>query len=487
MLTWNTPAPADEQRRDPAEVFAAGIALHHLANTAYPIGHVQTMRGYRLPNSQVESAAAAAWDGIQRLSLYVHIPFCEARCGFCEYTVIDPALNQASQSPYFDLLVKEFELYRQAAGTDAKTLEGFDIGGGTPAVAEPRQIEAVLRAAQRSFHLPETVQISIETTPKLAAQQPDKLIAYRQMGIRRISMGVQTVNPRLLELVGRSATSLAWNQAAAEAVRLADFERFNIDVMYGFANQSLASVEATLAHVLALQPDYVTLYRMRYKGTRLVQQAAYVTLEQVNQQHDLLRTMLLAAGYAANPGKNTYSRISGEAGTSDYLTGRVERGVPYLGLGLGAQSLSEYTLSYNTGAADKALRRYAQKVNAGELPVQDIYHLSQAAAMAKMISVAFYFGEIQRAAFVAKFGVSLEQAFPAETAFVLANGLMELTPTSLRLTEHGAKHFNGVVALFYAGAVQQYLLDTLAAEQQAIPLNLPAVRQPSLAGAAQHG
>ena len=87
---------------------------------------------------------------------------------------------------------------------------------------------------------PTSVRISIETTPKIAAQQPEKMRAYHDMGIRRISMGIQTINPRLLSEMGRDSTSLSFNRKAAEAVRAAGFERFNVDVMYGFANQSLA-------------------------------------------------------------------------------------------------------------------------------------------------------------------------------------------------------------------------------------------------------
>jgi oxygen-independent coproporphyrinogen-3 oxidase len=78
--------------------------------------------------------------------------------------------------------------------------------------------------------------------------------------------------------------------------------------------------------------------------------------------------------------------------------------------------------------------------------------------MAKFVAVAFYFGEIDHAAFRAKFGVSVEEAFPAEVAFVLERGLMEQTERSLRLTAEGARHFNGTIALFFAPSVQRYLV-----------------------------
>jgi oxygen-independent coproporphyrinogen-3 oxidase len=428
------------------------------------------MRPYKVPRSKVQDFVPRAWDSVDRLALYVHVPFCEKRCGYCEYTVLDPHANAENESVYFDLLQREFELYRQALGDSPRTLIGFDIGGGTPSAVHPRHIEAVIQAAYRGFYIPETMDISIETTPVIAARQPEKIAAYQQMGIRRISMGVQTVSPALLQAVGREHSSLALNLSAAENIRRAGFKKFNVDVMYGFAGQSVESVEATLRHVIDLSPEYVTLYRMRYKGTRLAHQAGGIDLDEVMRQARLAKRLLLEAGYHGTPGKNTFSRLPRDPGTSHYLTERVVRGAPYLGLGLGAQSLSHLSLAYNSGAADKRLEHYRRQVEAGQLPVQDAYHLSRPAAMGKMISVAFYFGEIHLDSFAAKFGLPLEAAFPCEVEFVIQEGLMEYWPRAvdrqtLRLTTHGEDNVNGVIALFYAGAVKQHLLEHAAGER----------------------
>jgi oxygen-independent coproporphyrinogen-3 oxidase len=409
-MEWQEPSESDRIDHDPAEVFAAGLTLHHIANTAYPIGHTTTMRPYRVPRSHVRSTAVQAWEEVESLGLYVHVPFCESRCAYCEYAVVDAQLGR------------------------------------------------VLEAAASCFQLPDEVTISIETTPKIAATEPEKMRELRGLGIGRISMGIQTVNARLLEQIGRENANMALNRAAAESIRVAGFQRFNVDLMYGFARQSVASWEATLAHAISLEPEYVTLYRMRYKGTRLAEQAAGVSRETVNSQYELASRTLKAAGYLATPGKNTFSRLEGDAGTSDYLTERVIHGTPYLGLGLAAQSLSHKTLSYNSGAASKTMRPYRKQVQAGELPIQDLYHLSRPAAMGKMVAVSFYFGEIHRPSFQHRFGVSLEAAFPAEVAFLLEQGLMEMTAETLRLTPAGVAQVNGVITLFYAGAVKAHLI-----------------------------
>ncbi len=169
--------------------------------------------------------------------------------------------------------------------------------------------------------------------------------------------------------------------------------------------------------------------------------------------------ILSGAGYHGAPGKNTYSRYPNDPGTSDYLTHRVVRGTPYLGLGLGAQSYTHHTLAYNRGAAGKQIAPYRRALEAGRLPLQDLYQLPRVVSMAKMISVSFYFGEINRIHFHQKFGVRLEEEYPAEIDFVLSQGLMAYRGDCLSLTPKGVEYYNGVIALFYAPAVKQHLLE----------------------------
>jgi oxygen-independent coproporphyrinogen-3 oxidase len=457
-IQWSKRVPADRQSFPPEVVFAAGLRHHHIANTAYPINHRSTMRPYRVPRKEIASLVEATWQDIDRLSLYIHVPFCKARCKYCEYTVVDRAENVA-EDRYFDALVDEFELYQRRLGNSPKTLIGFDIGGGTPALVKPANIRRVVEAARTLFRFEPGMAISIETTPIIADREPEKLYAFREMGIERISMGVQTTHFKLAHSLNREFEGLTMLDRAVRNIREAGFQRFNIDLMYGFVEQSPTMWSTTVQQTIALEPEYITLYRMRYKGTRMQEHAVRVTLEHVKALEAIASDLLLAAGYIGHPGKNTFSRIPGDVGTSDYLTERVVKGTPYLGLGLGAQSMSHHTLSYNLGAAAKMLKPYLRAVEAGRIPIQDIYHLPLDVAMAKMISVAFYFGAIHREHFYSKFGVSLEAHFPAEVEFVLKRGLMEYVGPHLRLTPKGNRYYNGVIALFYAGSVKEYLIN----------------------------
>lgn len=107
------------------------------------------------------------------------------------------------------------------------------------------------------------MRISIETTPKIAAEQIEKMRDYYAMGIRRISMGIQSLSG---SLIGRADASASDNIKAMENIRSAGFEQFNVDVMYGFANQENDDVVQTIEHVIQeVNPEFVTLYPMRYK------------------------------------------------------------------------------------------------------------------------------------------------------------------------------------------------------------------------------
>ncbi|HYF48488.1 MAG TPA: radical SAM protein [Planctomycetota bacterium] len=471
--TWTPPVPADTEQHDPALVFEAGERNHHISNTAYPIAHNKTWGSYRVPKAQHLEAVKKSFDSIDDLCLYAHIPFCEVRCAFCEYTVVGRSELPLTKQ-YMGWLNRELGMYREWLNTTARTLHGFDIGGGTPSFVEAELIAELVENARRSFKWAPVSAISIETTPRIAAAEPTKIEAYTKAGIERISMGIQVIQPDLLKVLNRDGNGVEHHFKAVEHIRRAGFKKFNVDLMYGFYGQSLESWRATLEHAISLKPEYITLYRMRYKLTKISDQAPHVHMQQVREQAALAKKLLADAGFLANPGKNTYSSIPGDVGTSDYLKRRVIDGIPYLGIGLGSQSMTHTSISYNDGAVGKNLAPYQRSVEAGVPPVQDLYDLPIQHMMAKMIAVSFYFGEINYESFRNKFGIDVEAAFPAQIAWLKANGYMHDTGKCLSMTPEGAKHFNGVIAQFFAPSVQAYLIARDPANADDFDLNRKA-------------
>eukprot|EP00471_Norrisiella_sphaerica_P013025 CAMPEP_0184495846 /NCGR_PEP_ID=MMETSP0113_2-20130426/32489_1 /TAXON_ID=91329 /ORGANISM="Norrisiella sphaerica, Strain BC52" /LENGTH=478 /DNA_ID=CAMNT_0026882221 /DNA_START=63 /DNA_END=1499 /DNA_ORIENTATION=- len=430
---------------------------------------------YRVPRTpsqkEMRSVLDLAYGDLGEMMLYVHVPFCAQRCQFCEYTVVDPKVGTLNdtQDTYFDALMKEFDLYRDVLQTNGKKLVGFDIGGGTPSMASIHNIGRVMDKAASTFDMDlDSMEVSIETTPKIAANDPEKIKAYYNMGIRRISMGVQTTDFALSQKLGRHDTD--YISQARDNIRAAGFESFNVDLMYGFPLRAGAKdkwAETVDATINSMSPDHITLYRMRYKGTKMSHLQERVGLQQVNEQGDAAAKILNNAGYHGWIGKNTFSRTPGNSGCSDYLEKRVVAGIPYIGLGLGSQSFSNYTLAYNLGGVTKRMEQYLKSVELGRLPIQDLYHLSLYSAMGKFCSVSFYFGGINRAHFLRNFGVSLEEAFPDKVKFLLDEGLMEYIDDRLAMTKIGKAHTSGVIALFYAPHVQKHLIDLPGGELDA--------------------
>jgi oxygen-independent coproporphyrinogen III oxidase len=439
---------------NPKQLFETGLQYHHYANTAYPLTP-GSFKAYRLKDrSKHVDFLKDEWAKAKELSLYVHIPFCQVRCKFCEYAVLEDVQNH-TEDLYVSLLLKEFEMYQSIIKD--KPIIGYDLGGGTPTKLSIENLQKITDALTESFNFKEDTVFSIETTPIIAAREPDKIEAVYKMGYKRISMGIQTISEKLLNELGREGTTHIYEKATSN-IRKAGYKMFNIDLMYGFLHQSEDDFENTIRYAIGLKPEYITLYRNRYKGTKLEKEAGGVSLYKIISQYRLAYKLLIENGYYANVGKNTFSRVENDYGTSDYLTKRVIYGVPYVGMGLGAQSFGIDYLAYNEGAANKQLAKYKQKIENNEIPIQDIYSLPVEESIGKMVSVAFYFAFIDLQAFQNRFGISFAEHFKEEIAFVLKEDLMEMQGNRIVLTNRGADYINGIIPLFYSNQAKKELL-----------------------------
>lgn len=448
---------------EPKRIYDTGILYHHYANTAYPLTPT-SFRAFRIGDKQeVPAFLAEEWRKASELSLYVHVPFCQTRCKFCEYAVLSGD-DAGMEDVYVDLLLREMSMYEPVVR--GKKIVGLDIGGGTPAKLSIDHLGLVVEKLRAGFSIAPDVVWSIETTPVIAAREPEKIAAIRTMGFGRVSMGIQTVSEKLLNDLGREGTAHVYERAV-ENLRRAGFEKLNIDLMYGFLHQADEEFEGTLRYAASLAPDFITLYRNRYKGTSLEREAGGVSLYRIMRQYRLAYRVLHEEGFKANPGKNTFSRDASDYGTSDYLTRRVIDGVPYLGMGLGAQSFGMDYLAYNDGAASKRLAGYRADIEAGRFPIQDIYRLPLDESIAKMVSVAFYFGFVDLDAFQRRFGLSFTDHFKPEVDFVLDRGLMHMEGRRLLLTSRGADYINGIIPLFFSARSKRELV-ALASRRSAL-------------------
>lgn len=428
------------------EIFERGLRFHHYCNTAYPL-RPNSLAQYEVHGT--DDIYRVVQDNIRRqkeLCLYVHVPFCQSRCKFCEYVVMNhPEDGEADR--YVDHLLKEIELYREIIRDTP--ICGYDLGGGTPSYLSVENLRRITSSI-RQFNLRDGMYLSIETTPLIAANDPEKMKAIREMGYNRISMGFQTVSEKLLASLGREGSRSVYERAVGN-VREAGFDRLNIDLMYGFLNQSDEDFANTIKYTIALKPEFITLYRNRYKGTQLEAESQGVTLYKVNRQYDIAYRLLKDAGYLANNGKNTFSRIPGDMGTSSYLTKRVVDITSYVGLGLGAQSFVGNYLAYNLGCDTHKPEKYYEAIDNGVLPINDIADMPIEEVRAKAISVMFYFGFISMKSYRERFHEDFRDVFRSQISFLEKNSLMQFAnDDTFILTDYGAAHLYGIIPLFYS-------------------------------------
>jgi coproporphyrinogen III oxidase-like Fe-S oxidoreductase len=196
---------------------------------------------------------------MQRMSsashLYVHLPFCSSRCGYCDFVTV--VGRDDEHGGYVSALLAELELER---GLLASELESVYLGGGTPTFLEPGVFAGLLAALPRAGEL--TVEANPETvTPELAA-------TLAGSGVTRVSLGAQSFQPGLLATLDRVARPDDVRRAVY-ALRDAGIDNISLDLIYGIPGQEPADLEADLAQALALEPEHISAYELEAKpGTR---------------------------------------------------------------------------------------------------------------------------------------------------------------------------------------------------------------------------
>ena len=188
-------------------------------------------------------------------SLYLHIPFCQRKCPYCDFNTY-AGLNRLFE-PYAAALVREIELAGMSRGRPA--VRTIFLGGGTPTVLPARLLRDILDACYRAFDVQPDAEITSEANP--GTVDVDRFAALREIGVNRLSMGVQSFDDAELQFLGRihSADEV---ETAFNAARLAGFDNINLDVIYGLPGQSPETWRRTLQRALELGPEHFSLYSL---------------------------------------------------------------------------------------------------------------------------------------------------------------------------------------------------------------------------------
>ncbi|HUP75620.1 MAG TPA: radical SAM family heme chaperone HemW [Acidimicrobiales bacterium] len=366
--------------------------------------------------------------------VYVHVPFCPSRCGYCAfntYTVSELGSTRDLQG-YVDAAIGELRIARQTIGDDRPASTVF-VGGGTPTILPPADLVRIVDAVGIEFGLAAGAEITVEANPDSIDRSG--LAALREGGFNRVSFGMQSVRTHVLAVLDRTHTPGRAEQAVADA-RAAGFEHINLDVIYGTPGESDDDWAATVDAVLATAVDHVSAYALTLEpGTRLSAQVRQGRL-------DALDDGALAARYywlderLAGAGFDWYELSNWARGEAAQCRHNLIywRGDDWWGVGPGAHSHLAGRRWYNVAHP----RDYAARIARGEAPEAEPAEILDA----QSIRLEQVMTRIRLAEGCPT--VLFDRAGKAAATRAVADGLLEAVRTTpgvdgprVRLTAHG--------------------------------------------------
>jgi putative oxygen-independent coproporphyrinogen III oxidase len=301
--------------------------------------------------------------------IYVHVPFCFTRCGYCDFNTYTPAeLGGVNPDAWLEVLRVEIEL--AAARLGAPTVQTVFVGGGTPSLLGGARIASVMDAVRANFDLAPDAEVTTEANPESA--WPDFFAAARSAGFTRVSLGMQSVAPRVLGVLDRIHTPNRSAAAAREALA-EGFEHVSLDLIYGTPGESDDDLLWSVETVIETGVDHVSAYALVVEeGTALARRVRSGELaapddDVLAQRYELVDEHLSAAGYNWYEVSN-WSRPDGEC---RHNLGYWDGG-QWWGAGPGAHSFVGATRWWNV----KHPNAYAQVLGAAALPVAGFEQLS---------------------------------------------------------------------------------------------------------------
>lgn len=272
------------------------------------------------------------------LELYLHIPFCVKKCAYCDF--LSAPADKAVQLRYVEAL--KGEIYQQKTLGLNRRVTSIFIGGGTPSILDGGQMAQLLEAVHDSFPVETDAEITVECNP--GTLTADKLSCYRQQGVNRLSIGLQSADNEELRLLGRIHTYEEFLQSYTLA-REMGFENINVDLMSALPGQTKESWQHTLREVLSLKPEHISAYSLIIEegtpfyhrfGPGAGEERLLPDEDTERQMYYDTKDILKAEGYE----RYEISNYARQGFACRHNLGYWERR-EYLGLGLGASSLTE--------------------------------------------------------------------------------------------------------------------------------------------------
>lgn len=299
--------------------------------------------------------------------VYLHVPFCATRCGYCDFNTYTPGQlgSGATQGDYLDAIVAELEMAVVKHPELARGADTVFVGGGTPSMLGASGLRRLLDGVRNSFGLADDAEVTTESNPE--STSPEFFEGLAEAGFTRVSLGMQSAVPHVLATLDRTHTPGRPAAAVAEA-RAAGFEHINLDVIYGTPGESMADLDTTLEAVLATEVDHVSAYSLIVEpGTAMARKVRRGELpmpddDDLADRYERIDAALSQVGFSWYEVSN-WAKPGGQCRHNMLYW----RDGNWWGAGPGAHSHLDGTRFYNV----KHPARYAATISGGELPVKD--------------------------------------------------------------------------------------------------------------------
>ncbi|MCF7687492.1 MAG: oxygen-independent coproporphyrinogen III oxidase [Cephaloticoccus sp.] len=392
------------------------------------------------------------------LSLYYHLPFCETLCWFCGCTTVI-TLNHQSSDQYLDYLEKEVALLAPKVHPDRKVVQ-LHYGGGTPTFFQAPQLARLNQLTRQYFQFTEDAELSVEIDPRRLSH--GQIVALRESGFTRASLGVQDFNPKVQEAVHRIQPR-AMTEQAINWLRSEGFFSINLDLIYGLPYQTVDSFRDTLEQVLELDPDRLAVFSyahvpwMKPAQKILEREAALPSPDTKLAMLKLITETLTSRGYVY-VGMDHFAKATDELAVAqaartlqrNFQGYSTRAGAEILAFGISSISQTPYSYRQN----HKTLAPYYAALDRGEIPalrgreLSDEDHRRREIIMRVMCHL-----QLDYIALSQEFGCDFAQTYATELSRLqpLADdGLVVLSDDGLRVTDLGRLFLRNIAVCFDA-------------------------------------
>lgn len=362
------------------------------------------------------------------ISIYIHIPFCESKCFYCDFTSFSG--KQDIVKDYMESLIRELSLYKEKLVSYG--VRTIFFGGGTPSSIDPKYIRDVLNYIYDNFNTHHDMEISIELNPGTVTME--KLRIYKEAGINRISMGLQTLNDDILKKLGRVHTKNDFLDSYS-MIKAIGFENINIDLIFNLPNQTVVEGLKDIETLVDLGVRHISYYSLIIEpGTQIYKwyEEGRLKLLDEDSERELYHKVVT---YLKERGYNHYEisnfALKGYECKHNMVYWNIN---PYIGVGLSSHSNIDHKRFYNTSI----LNTYIQSLKKGMLPIEDEEIINKEVEIAEFCIFGLRLVEgIHKKGFKERFKTDISIIYKEIIEKHKKNGLLYEDEDYLKLTNRG--------------------------------------------------